>query len=280
MIPAERRTFRLRRRTTPTSRVPRRARPARDRRRARALPARPRAGQGLGLLRRGGARTTAWPGRSTTARRRPERVATLRRLGVRTFAPLVYPHKPGMARWLTEWVTEFAATTPARCRRPPSSRSRTWPSYLGAAVAAGARVVKVHVQVGGFDPRDPLLRPAWGLLAEAGRAGGGALRQRADARARTPGWTCSARCWPSTRALPVVLAHAGMPEFAGALDLRAPLRGRPAGHDDGRHAVQPAVRPAARRLAGPARRRRRTGSCFGIRLPEHPLRLRRTAAAR
>src|SRR5205823_13167187 len=41
-----------------------------------------------------------------------ERVATLRELGVRTYAPLVYPHKPGMARWLTEWVTEFAAATP------------------------------------------------------------------------------------------------------------------------------------------------------------------------
>ena len=41
----------------------------------------------------------------------PERVATLRALGVTTFAPLVYPHRSGMARWLTEWVTGFAATS-------------------------------------------------------------------------------------------------------------------------------------------------------------------------
>jgi predicted TIM-barrel fold metal-dependent hydrolase len=40
--------------------------------------------------------------------------------------------------------------------------------YLADALEAGTRVVKVHVQVGAFDPRDPLLDPAWGLLAEAG----------------------------------------------------------------------------------------------------------------
>jgi uncharacterized protein len=32
-----------------------------------------------------------------------ERLAVLRDLGVRHFAPLVYPHKPGMAAWLNEW---------------------------------------------------------------------------------------------------------------------------------------------------------------------------------
>ena len=42
-----------------------------------------------------------------------ERVATLAALGVRAFAPLVYPHKPGMAGWLNDWVTGFAAETPA-----------------------------------------------------------------------------------------------------------------------------------------------------------------------
>ena len=55
---------------------------------------------------------TAWPVHYRTSV--AERLATLDKLGVRTFAPLVYPHKPGMARWLTEWVTEFAGAHPRR----------------------------------------------------------------------------------------------------------------------------------------------------------------------
>jgi predicted TIM-barrel fold metal-dependent hydrolase len=40
--------------------------------------------------------------------------------------------------------------------------------YVADAVNNGARVFKVHPQVGGFSPADPLLAPVWGLLAEAG----------------------------------------------------------------------------------------------------------------
>src|SRR5689334_11059449 len=32
-----------------------------------------------------------------------QRLETLRSLGVRAFTSLVYPHKPGMARWLNDW---------------------------------------------------------------------------------------------------------------------------------------------------------------------------------
>ena len=105
-------------------------------------------------------------------------------------------------------------------RRPdrhavPRSRRRR---YLGAAVEAGARAVKVHVQVGGFDPRDPVLQPAWGLLAEAGvpaivHCGNGPI----------PGAHTGLDVFGEVLAahprLPVVLAHAGMPDFTGALDL-------------------------------------------------------------
>lgn len=68
----------------------------------------------------------AWPVHYRTSE--PERVATLAALGVAAFAPLVYPHKPGMGRWLTEWVAEFAARPRGRCRPPRCSRSRTSPS--------------------------------------------------------------------------------------------------------------------------------------------------------
>jgi predicted TIM-barrel fold metal-dependent hydrolase len=147
-----------------------------------------------------------------------DRVATLQKLGVRAFAPLVYPHKPGMARWLTDWVTEFAAATPDAVPTATLYPEPDVVDYLGAAVEAGARVVKVHVQVGGFDPRDPLLRPAWGLLAEAGvpavvHCGNG------PRRGQYTGLDVFADVLAEHPRLPVVLAHAGMPDFAAALHL-------------------------------------------------------------
>lgn len=158
----------------------------------------------------------AWPIHYRTPE--PDRVATLAKLGVRAFAPLVYPHKPGMGRWLTEWVTDFAARTPDAVPTATLYPEPDVAGYLGAAVDAGARAVKVHVQVGGFDPRDPLLRPAWGLLADAGvpaivHCGNGPIRG-----AHT-GLDVFAEVLAEHPRLPVVLAHAGMPDFAGALDL-------------------------------------------------------------
>jgi uncharacterized protein len=159
---------------------------------------------------------TPWPVHYRTSE--PERVATLGQLGVQTFAPLTYPHKRGMARWLTEWVTDFAAGTPGAVPTATLFPEPDVADYLGAAVEAGARVVKVHVQVGGFDPRDPLLRPAWGLLAEAGvpavvHCGNGPIR------GPHTGLDVFGEVLTEHPALRVVLAHAGMPDYSGALDL-------------------------------------------------------------
>jgi len=148
----------------------------------------------------------------------PDRVAVLKDLGVTTFAPLVYPHRPGMARWLTEWVTEFADATPGAVRTATLFPDPDVAGYLGAAVEAGARIVKVHVQVGGFDPRDPVLAPAWGLLADAGvpavvHCGHGPRR---GAHTGLDVFGEVLRAHPRLRA---VLAHSGMPDFDAALDL-------------------------------------------------------------
>ncbi len=158
----------------------------------------------------------AWPVHYRTPQ--DERVATLAALGVRTFAPLVYPHKPGMGAWLTGWVTDFAAATPGAVATATLFPEPDVVDYLGAAVEAGARAVKVHVQVGSFDPRDPLLRPAWGLLADAGvpaivHCGHGPIP------GTYTGLDVFAEVLDEHPRLPVVLAHAGMPDFVAACAL-------------------------------------------------------------
>jgi uncharacterized protein len=146
------------------------------------------------------------------------RLEILGELGVRTFAPLVYPHKPGMARWLNEWVLDFATRTPGAV---PTATFHPEPGvgdYLAEALAAGARCVKSHLLVGGYDPRVPELDPAWGLLAEAGvpvviHCGHGPV-----AGAFT-GLDVFEQVLVRHPRLVAVLAHAGAPEFATALDL-------------------------------------------------------------
>ncbi|MEU6726212.1 amidohydrolase family protein [Nonomuraea wenchangensis] len=97
-----------------------------------------------------------------------ERVAHLRAMGVRSFPALAYAHKPDMAADLNAWTMDFARRTPG-CL--PSATFYPEPgvvAYVRRALDDGARVFKVHLQVGGFDPRVPELSEVWGLLAESG----------------------------------------------------------------------------------------------------------------
>src|SRR5256885_12911917 len=126
---------------------------------------------------------TAWPIRY----RWPDeqRVAHLRALGVLAYSALAYAHRPGMAADLNAWTMEFARATPG-CL--PSATFYPEPGvvdYVQAALNAGARVFKVHLQVGGFPADEPRLRPVWGLLAEAGVPVGGAARDAPVATAYT-----------------------------------------------------------------------------------------------
>ncbi len=107
-------------------------------------------------------------------------MATLRTLGVRTFAPLTYPHKPGMARWLTEWVTEFAA---AHARRGadghplPGARRGRLPRCGGRGRGPGGEGARAGRRVRSAGSAAP---PGLGAARRGRGAGGGALRQRAD----------------------------------------------------------------------------------------------------
>jgi uncharacterized protein len=87
---------------------------------------------------------------------------------VRAFPSLVYPHKTGMAEWLNNWAREFAADHPDVISTATMFPEPDVEQYVDAALAHGTRLFKVHVQVGGFDPRDPQLDGAWGMLADAG----------------------------------------------------------------------------------------------------------------
>ncbi|GAA3545013.1 amidohydrolase family protein [Amycolatopsis ultiminotia] len=159
---------------------------------------------------------TPWPVQYRSPE--PERVATLRALGVRHFAPLVYPHKPDMAEWLTSWAMEFAAGVPEAVPTGTFYPEPAAASSVDAALRAGARCFKAHVQVGAYDPRSELLTPVWGALADAGvpvvvHCGHGPLR------GEYTGLSVFAEVLQRHPQLTAVLAHAAMPEFDVAFEL-------------------------------------------------------------
>jgi len=164
----------------------------------------------------GGRSGRSWP----IAYRLPqdERLALLRAFGVRRFTALLYPHKPDMAAWLNSWSAQFAARVPDALHSATFFPEPGAARYVGQAISDGARVFKAHVQVGAYDPRDELLTPVWGQLAEAGvpvvvHCGSGPARGRytgpgpfAEVLARHPRLTA-------------IIAHLGAPEYGEFLDL-------------------------------------------------------------
>jgi hypothetical protein len=147
-----------------------------------------------------------------------ERLAVLERLGVRAFPTLPYPHKPGMAAWLNEWSAGFAAGRPQVLQSATFYPEPGVAGYVAAALAEGARVFKVHVQVGDFDPRDPLLDDVWARLEETAtpvviHCGSGPLA--GDHTGPEPVTGLLER-YPR---LQLVVAHLGMPEYAEFMDL-------------------------------------------------------------
>jgi predicted TIM-barrel fold metal-dependent hydrolase len=146
------------------------------------------------------------------------RLATLRSFGVAAFTALLYPHKPGMARSLNEWGADFAARTPDCLHSATFFAEPSAAEDVRRAIEQGARVFKCHLQVGGFDPNDPVLDAAWGLLAEAGvpvvtHCGSGPVAGRFTGPAPI------ARLLARHPALRLVVAHLGMPEYAEFLTL-------------------------------------------------------------
>ena len=146
------------------------------------------------------------------------RVKTLQDLGVRVFSALAYAHRPQMAAALNDWTLDFAARTPG-CL--PSATFFPEPGaarYTRDALDRGAQIFKLHLQVGGFDPRDAELDEVWGLLAETGtpivvHAGSGPIPHGFTG----PGPIGEVLVHHPR--LAVVVAHAGSPEYGDFLAL-------------------------------------------------------------
>ncbi|GGT46763.1 amidohydrolase [Streptomyces kurssanovii] len=157
-----------------------------------------------------------WP--ITYRHEEEERVGLLRELGVRAFTSMLYPHKPGMAAWLNGWAAAFAARTPDCVHTATFFPEEGVDRYVREAVDGGARIFKSHLQVGAYDPGDPLLDPVWGLLAEARvpvvmHCGSG------PAPGKHTGPEPVGRLLARHPRLRLVVAHMGMPEYGDFLDL-------------------------------------------------------------
>lgn len=146
------------------------------------------------------------------------RVETLRSFGVRRFTSLVYPHKPEMAAWLNQWSAEFARATPDCLATATFYPEPGAPYYVRAAISGGTQVFKAHIQVGDYDPNDPLLDEVWGAIADSGvpvvvHCGSG------PQPGRFTGPEPIRQLLRRHPRLTLIIAHMGMPEYGEFLDI-------------------------------------------------------------
>ena len=146
-----------------------------------------------------------------------QRLDHLRAMGVRAFPSLLYAHKPDMAEPLNEWAAAFARQHPDVVPTMTFFPEPTVSTYVDKALRDGARIVKVHVQVGGFDPREDVLDDVWTMVSDAqvpvvAHVGNGPAPGAftgpgpfGEVLARHPRLT-------------TVIAHMGMPEYDVFLD--------------------------------------------------------------
>ncbi|HEU4363559.1 MAG TPA: amidohydrolase family protein [Mycobacterium sp.] len=147
-----------------------------------------------------------------------QRIETLRSFGVRRFTSLVYPHKPDMAAWLNQWAADFARTTPDCLATATFFPEPGAADYVAAAIHDGTCVFKAHLQVGDYDPNDPLLDDVWGIIEDTGtpviiHCGSG------PAPGEYTGPEPIRRLLTRYPRLTLIIAHMGMPEYGDFLDI-------------------------------------------------------------
>ena len=147
-----------------------------------------------------------------------ERLGFLRAQGVGLFAGLSYAHKPGMAQFLTDWSLAYADEVPEAIATGTFYPEPGVGDYVVAAIEAGCQLFKLHLQVGDFDPTDPLLADAWDAVAMAGvpvivHAGSGPMPGRFTGPGPVTGVLAK---HPDVR---MILAHFGSPQEREFVDL-------------------------------------------------------------
>ena len=147
-----------------------------------------------------------------------ERVERLRSYGVLAFSSMLYPHKPEMGAWLNSWSAEFASRHPDCLHTSTFFPEPTAGDYVREAIDGGTKVFKSHIQVGEYDPGDPLLDPVWGLLSESQvptviHCGSGPVP------GQYTGPEPVAAVLKRFPKLPLIIAHMGMGEDSEFLDL-------------------------------------------------------------
>jgi predicted TIM-barrel fold metal-dependent hydrolase len=148
------------------------------------------------------------------------RVEHLATMGVRLFSALAYAHRPDMAADLNDWTLSFARQTPGCLPSATFYPEPAVATYVAQALDGGARIFKVHLQVGGFSPADPLLDPVWDTLAQTGtpvvlHAG------HAPVGAAHTGPGPFTQLLKQHPGLTAIVAHLGAPDYAEFLRLAA-----------------------------------------------------------
>jgi predicted TIM-barrel fold metal-dependent hydrolase len=124
-----------------------------------------------------------------------------------------------MAGDLTDFALDLSTTEPDCVPSATFFPEEGVLAQVRSALERGARVFKIHAQVGGFDLREPLLDDVWGLLADAEipvviHIGSGPVPRA--------GFTGPDKLEAVLRRHPLltaVVAHLGAPEYADFLGL-------------------------------------------------------------
>jgi len=96
-----------------------------------------------------------------------QRVQILRDMGVVAFSTLNYAHRPDMAQFLNEYSKQFAADHEDAIHSATFFPEPGVEQQVAQVLDEGTQIFKVHVQVGGFSPLDPMLAPSWQLISQA-----------------------------------------------------------------------------------------------------------------
>lgn len=140
-------------------------------------------------------------------------------LGIVRYTTLNYAHRPGMAEWLNGWTLELLDRDPRAIGTATFFPEENAGRYVERVLAdPRIRGFKLHLQVGGFHPDDPLLHPCYARVQEAGRvlvihSGTGPVSGR---HTRLDALTAVLDRFPR---LTVVVAHMGAFEYEAYLDL-------------------------------------------------------------